>query len=449
MGSERQLILDPRLPAGVIARAHGVAALLEAATADEPNPPDAEELLREIVAVGEARLDDHEGTRAAGAVYTPYEVAAELIDLVGVRRGEVVCDPAAGGGVFLIAAAEKLRSLGAELDELEVCLCGFDVDPPSVAVAQTVLQLWSRWRFGREGSFDGILVADALVPLGNAPAPAMDVVVGNPPFLGQMKSDTNRTASRTASLRRRFGDLVTPYIDDSALFLLAGSELVSRPGQTGRVCLIVPASTFGSTSAGPLRERLQADLGLRGVWLGGTGVFDGASVDVVAPVLGGGSEPPGRVWLARRGVPEQRRFVDGVGAEWQRVLAAAAGVPTVAPAGGRVLGERATVTADFRDAYYWLADRVVEEGGAGDGQMRLATVGLVDPLHFRHGSAEVRFAKRRFDRPVIGPTETAEAQDQLDQQYESWRKRRSVPKLLVATQTKVMECVVDPDGGLL
>lgn len=448
MGRQPGLTHGTRLPSGVAAAFHRVAAALHLDASSVSggeawsrlDVADDRAVLREIVAVGEARLDDHAGPRAAGAVYTPYDVAADLVALVDIRRGEVICDPAVGGGVFLVATAERLRDLGADLDEVEASLSGFDVDPTSVLVARSVLDLWGWWRYGERRSFEGVCEADALLGLGGQAPPVVDVVVGNPPFLGQLKSDTSRTVSRAVALRQRFGPLVTPYVDDSALFLVAAAELV---GPAGRMCLIVPASTLGASSSEPIRRRLETDLGLRGLWVGGAGVFAGASVDVVAPVLGGPRGDHDTIWLVERGSNRAKRDVASVGEHWQRVLGVVSGVPWVEGVGGETVGDRAVVTADFRDAYYWLADRVVESESEGDGGARLATVGLVDPLYFRHGTTDVRFAKRRFRYPVVG-VEAA-----TDPGFDRWRRRRSVPKLLVATQTKVIECVVDPTGALL
>ncbi len=57
------------------------------------------------------------------------------------------------------------------------------------------------------------------------------------------------------------------------------------------------------------------------------------------------------------------------------------------------------------------------------------------------GSASVRYAKRRFTAPVVEV-------DRLSPELQQWAAGRCVPKVMVATQTAVVEAVADPvDGG--
>lgn len=85
--------------------------------------------------------------------------------------------------------------------------------------------------------------------------------------------------------------------------------------------------------------------------------------------------------------------------------------------------------------YYLLADHVQER--AADEGHRIVPVGLIDPAHLRWGAVGVRFATRRWDRPVaVG----------LPQ---SFTAKRLGPKVLLATQTRVLEALVDAAGDLL
>lgn len=388
-------------------------------------------VLRRLTAVGTARLESHDATKSLGAVYTPYDIAAEVVDLVAPQPGEKVFDPAVGGGVFLLATAERLHSLGAPLGSITGSLFGLDLDPTSVATTKVVLQLWAEWRAGEAAAFDGVEVGDGLL---TSPGARVDVVVGNPPFLGQLKSSTSREPERAGALRVRFGDAAQPYVDDSALFLLQGARLVSP---RGRVALLGPISNLAATSTEALRAIIDDELPLSALWLGGRGVFPGVGVDAVAVVLGPGGDA---VEVIDRETCESIR-VRRVGPQWQELLADYAGVPAIELDAPSRVATLAEVTADFRDAYYWLADRVtaLDEPGARD----VLTVGLVDPLHDRTGSTTVRFAKQRFERLRVT------FDDDVDSAAARWCARRSVPKLLVATQTKVVECVVDEAGAAL
>ena len=58
-----------------------------------------------------------------------------------------VCDPAVGGGAFLLAAADWLLEQAADPTTIVDQLWGIDVDPVAVAVAEAAVALWA-WRAG-------------------------------------------------------------------------------------------------------------------------------------------------------------------------------------------------------------------------------------------------------------------------------------------------------------
>ena len=158
------------------------------------------------------------------------------------------------------------------------------------------------------------------------------------------------------------------------LFLLLGVELSSA---TGTVVLIVPASLLGADSSRPAREWIDDKLPLKDLWVGGRSVFDVAAVEVVAPILQQRQDRNCRIISY-----ESRETIEVpsvTAGQWSRLLAAANGTPTVALAANVTLGDQASVTADFRDAYYWLAERV-KEADLDDSRTKLATVGLIAPL---------------------------------------------------------------------
>ncbi len=98
----------------------------------------------------------------------------------------------------------------------------------------------------------------------------------------------------------------------------------------------------------------------------------------------------------------------------------------------RHIGEVAQVTADFRDEYYEVAS-LVQEGGEG---APVITSGLIEPGHTRWGEHATTIARRRFTHPTVP---VATLSDRL--------RSRLVPKVLIATQTKVIEAAVDDEGA--
>jgi len=347
-----------------------------------------------------------------GAWYTPAWLAAELVeqalpDARAAALGPVV-DPACGGGVFLLAVAARLRALGWAPAAAVEHLRGTDVDPLAVAVSEAALWWWSA-RCG-EGvvAGDRLRVEDALLAPGCGPAGA---VVGNPPFHGQLRGRTALDAARRRALRERYGDVVGAYTDPAWLFLLRAVEDVV---DGGRVALVQPQSVLAARDAAGVRAAIDRRAALVELVVPGPRAFD-ADVATCAPVL-------------ERGRPGDPRWADA--------LADAAGVPSVRLPGGRVVGRVASVHAGFRDEYYGLT-AAVREGGAG---RPLVTAGAIDPL--RRLARAQRFGGRRWSEPRVDVSVLAG-------RAARWAELQAAPKVLVATQTRVLEALADPAGDLV
>ena len=87
------------LPSTVALAANSLAKSIEAGGRGE-------EVIVELAELGQIRQKDLDDHRTNGAVFTPYSVAEELVQQVGIDAQEIVCDPSVGPGVFLLAAAE-------------------------------------------------------------------------------------------------------------------------------------------------------------------------------------------------------------------------------------------------------------------------------------------------------------------------------------------------------
>jgi hypothetical protein len=103
------------------------------------------------------------------------------------------------------------------------------------------------------------------------------------------------------------------------------------------------------------------------------------------------------------------------------------------------LGDLARATAGFRGEYYGLIPHVRDCGPGAP----LVTAGLIDVGVCRWGDAPARFAKRTFAAPRVDLVSLAAA----DCAVFGWVQRQLRPKVLVATQTRVIEAVVDPTGA--
>ena len=386
--------------------------------------------------------------RAGGSFYTPAAMATAVVGwaLDDLPSDEpVVCDPATGGGAFLLAAGEALAARGIPpIDVVGECLVGADIDPVAAAVTEASLALWCGG-----GAVPRVLVGDALsLDPGDWPA-RPHVVVGNPPFLNQLGRATARPTSQAAALRGRLGAAARGYVDTAVLFLVAATRLV-RPG--GTVALVLPQSFLATRDAATARADVLVDAALELLWLPSDAVFD-AAVRVCVPVLrrGGARRATLAVWAGLPPVPSHHVEVDAdelrAAPTWSHLAVSAAEVPDCRPTVAGTLGAWARVHADFRQQYYGVVPFVVDDptGVLDDAAFpRLVTCGLVDPATCRWGRRPTRHHRRRWEAPRVDLARL-EAHSDLG----PWARARLVPKIVVATQTRVVEAAVDVDGAWL
>lgn len=384
--------------------------LLRSATSTTARDPSIEVADPWDLGTAHERVTDAGERSRRGAWYTPRHVAEALVadTVTSITR---VADPACGGGVFLLAVADRLVALGASPhDVLTDLIVGIDVNPLAVATTEAALWWWGA-RHGIDCVPSHLTVGDLLV---DTALPTCGAVVGNPPFLGQLRSGTVFDAGYRDRLRRRFGDVIGPYTDPAWLFLLAAVDALETDG---RATLIQPQSMLAARDAERIRQRIDEMADLEGCWIDDGTTF-AASVEACAPTL-------------------RRRATAAGRNRWVGLLADHRGIPDVALTGVGVLGDLAAVRAGFRDQYYGLVDAVTE---GGDGP-RLVTSGAIDPLHLR-GDRSTTFAKARWHDPRLDL-------DRVEERARAWVQDQLVPSVLVASQTRVLECLPDPDGGLV
>ncbi len=386
--------------------------------------------------------------RVRGAHFTPVEVADAVVecaigqlDLRSSGNEVLVWDPSAGGGAFLLAAARRIES-ETDLTRAQIVrrLYASDIDPLALDVCVAAVELWC----GCTAS-PTTHVGDALLDLPDGWPSDFDLIVGNPPFLGQLTLDTARDSLRRDRLAAKYAGLAGGYVDESGLFLHLA---LSRMGPSGVVSLVLPESMLATRDAGPIREHADRVASFSMLWIDEGQSFD-AAVDVVAPVLTA-QQPRGDGTVVVTGTSTDREVDRPTEGVWAPLLAAARGVPIVrTPDNAGVVRDLASVTAGFRQHFYGL-DGAVQEAGPGDAGTptsvnlpQLVTAGAIDSLCLRWGSRAVKFAGNRWLAPVVDLDEIA------DPLVRTWFEERLVPKLLLASQTKVLEAVVDPLGHLL
>ena len=380
----------------------------------------------------EATLDERD--RRRGAHYTPYPTARAVVDLaLGRHDGRTprIVDPCCGGGVFLIAALDALVAGGVSAAAALGCVAGYDIEPGAVAASRAALAEWAvEHAVGEYAERAAVSVADVLAP-GWSPSFRPDVVVGNPPFAGRLLTETAAVVEGPSDGR---GEGFGPYTDAAALVWATASGWVADGGV---VALILPRSVLGSRDGRPAREAVLRDAGLCDLWVPPR-VF--AGVEVAVPVTRNGGSGPARVLSGSPPIPvgvlQEGRLDAG---SWSAGLALAAGVPEVG-SGGPPLGALVEATAGFRDLFYAVTANV-REGDPSPGVMRVASTAMVDPGILRWGERSARIGGRRWERPVVEAAALTGTPA-----VAAWIERLRRPKLLVASQTRVIEAAVDIEG---
>ncbi len=160
--------------------------------------------------------------RARGAYPTPPALARVLAEFAVRDAADTVLDPGCGAGALLAAAIDRLRALGAA-GPLAGQVRGVEIDAATAVRAQ--------------GPDAHVTVADFLVL---APGRQVDVILGNPPYLGY----------------HRFGRAapgLNGFANAWAAFSLRALDWL-KPG--GRLALVLPAEVMAADHAAPLRRLL-------------------------------------------------------------------------------------------------------------------------------------------------------------------------------------------------
>lgn len=285
----------------------------------------------------------------------------------------------------------------------------------------------------------------------DAPAEGFDLVIGNPPFRGQLQAETWLKPEERTKLVAKYGsELARGYVDTASLFLVAACEMAAP---TGRVAFIMPLSFLAARDAAPARRRVLELATLEGLWICPDFVFPDAQVQVCAVILdrAGPRRRPVRRWVGEAFDPIAPAVVDSDqlidAPTWSHLAAPAFDIPEVHLPERGTLGELVSATAGFREQFYGLAPLVTEHPGDGtdhQGLAPLVTSGLIDPGSVAWGERPARMGGTTWARPAVDLT-------RLDPTTPlgRWVEQRRRPKLVVATQTKAIEAAPDPTGALI
>ena len=286
-----------------------------------------------------------------------------------------------------------------------------------------------------------------------SPQAGFDVILGNPPFLNQLESATVSSRRLSQLLKYRTDGVIRGYTDLSATFLQVSSELL-RP--KGRMSLVQPQSLLAARDAKPARQAILKKNSLTDLWVSNEHVFEDANVYTCVPTLQ--ADGPRQVKLkktTRAGIeplPSEVVDMDTLSTQetWSQLAAAANGLPDLVLSEASPLSEIAEATADFRDQFYGLDGFLIETSAIDPDQLndeafpRIVTTGLIDLAELKWGATTTRILKTKWEAPRVD-RQGMEERGELGY----WLTNRLVPKVLMATQTRIVEVIADAEGELI
>ena len=201
-----------------------------------------------------------ETKRGAGQYFTPRPLVDAIVELTSPRPGEIVQDPAAGTGGFLIAADKAIRRGWSPADEEELTFQNTKALRGVENVIDTYrLLCMNLYLHGIEA--DHIMMGDTLSFLGSDAALANnDVILSNPPF----GSAGGHPSREELEITRRSTNFQFPFVEHCLRALAPG----------GRAAVIVPDNVLFEGGQGrSLRQALMRECNLHTILRLPTGIF--------------------------------------------------------------------------------------------------------------------------------------------------------------------------------
>lgn len=242
-----------------------------------------------------------EQPKALGAYYTDAQVADFLVAWAVRSKHDRVIDPSFGGGVFLRAAAKRIRKLRGQVHQQ---VLGIEIDD---SVHRRISD-----KLKDEFSIHAknLLLSDffAVSPSDAAP---FDVVVGNPPFIryqrfaGDMRSRALECCRAAGVSISELSSSWVPFLIHSVSFLRKG----------GRLAMVVPAEIGHAAYALPLLEHLRRSFQDVTLLSFRKRLFPDISEDTLLLLADNRGEHEGR--FRRRDLAHAGQLREALSADWQ------------------------------------------------------------------------------------------------------------------------------------
>ncbi|MBC8414747.1 MAG: SAM-dependent DNA methyltransferase [Nitrospira sp.] len=203
-------------------------------------------------------LKDLQSAGNAGEYYTPRGVTRFMADMVDLKLGDTVLDPACGTGGFLTCAIENLRDQVSSVEDREILqnsIRGFEKKPLPhlLAITNMILHDIELPNIRRDNSL-ARPVRDI------SPKDRVDVILTNPPFGGT--EEPGIEANFPSTFRTK---------ETADLFLVLVTHML-KPG--GRAAIVLPDGfLFGEGVKTRIKEKLMTDCNLHTIVRLPNGVF--------------------------------------------------------------------------------------------------------------------------------------------------------------------------------
>lgn len=222
--------------------------------------------------------------KARGGVYTPEPVTRFLAKWAIRDQADAILEPAAGAGAFLVAAASRLRELGAQ--DIAGQLLGVEFVPGEARACR---------RSVPEADVRSIDFFD----LSREQVPPVAAVLGNPPFVRYQLQDGARRA-RAIARGREQGVVLSKMASTWAHFVIHACSFLR---DDGRLALVVPAELLTAQYAASVWDFLKRRFRATSVVTFDAPIFRGVQVDALL-LLADQGEPPAERVLRLSGIEE-------------------------------------------------------------------------------------------------------------------------------------------------
>lgn len=268
-----------------------------------------------------------------------------------------------------------------------------------------------------------------------------DVIIGNPPFLNRIENETRGSQLQLSSIKAKFRRLGKGYANYASIFLAQAFDLLK---DSGILVFIQPESLVSTKDSKPVRDYILSRGSMVHLWVATENVFEGAAVRTIAPVF---HKELGKSSLTRsiKLICEEVSTTEIIksATTWGHLIADLYGIPRVSTLFGKEsLSSIAEIqSGDFIGNFYKISPHLEDDV---NGELHVITVGIIDLLQNHWGRKQTKINKNKYLYPSISKEKLFSIPG-----IQNWAVQVLRRKILLATQTRRIEFIIDNDGNLI